>query len=173
MTIVVKRIKPKRLKEDAMRLALLNPMRDFGKEIKKEFEETTKTWDHKVNFEILRSISSKWGTVEVAVLTDDEIYGYVNEGTRPHIIRPKKRGGKLVFKWGGPGSYAAKTTPGVIGSTSGGQSGSTVAFPYVNHPGTKARNFSKIIKKKMEPRFKKKMEKAMAAAAIASGHAMK
>lgn len=172
MAIVVKQIHPKKLKVDAMRVALLNPTRDFGKEMKKEFEKTTKTWKHKPKFEILRSIpfSIESGKVEVAVMTDDEIYGYVDQGTKPHIIRPKKRGGRLYFKWGGPGSYKAKTVPGVIGSRAGGATGSMVAFPYVMHPGTEERGFDKIIAKYMQPRFKKKLQEAMKRAAQVSGH---
>jgi hypothetical protein len=32
----------------------------------------------------------------------------------------------------------------------------------VNHPGTKARNFTKILQKKHQPAFKKSMEKVLA-----------
>ena len=54
--IVVKAIKPSRLREDAMRLELLNAMRRVGTGIKKDFEATTKTWKHKVKFEQLISL---------------------------------------------------------------------------------------------------------------------
>jgi hypothetical protein len=168
--VVVKQIKPKKLREDAMRLTLLNAMRAFGTEMKKEFEKTTRTWKHKPKFEIIRALSANLGKVEVAVMTDDEIYGYVNNGTKEHIIEPKKPGGKLFFIWGGPGSYTPKTTPGVIGSQSGSNSGEPTARAWVLHPGSEARNFDKAVGDLMEPRFKTKMEQAMKEAAQKSGH---
>lgn len=169
MAIVVKQIKPARLKVDAMRLELLNPMRDIGKEIKDDFELTTASWTHKPAFEVVRAIASVGGTVEVMVATDDEVYTYVDKGTRPHIIRAKN-GKRLAFQWAGPGSYRAKTAPGVLGSTSGGASGEMVYPMVVHHPGTKARNFDVIIQKKWQPRFKQRMEYAMKKVAKASGH---
>lgn len=45
----------------------------------------------------------------------------VHGGTRPHVIRPRKAGGRLVFFW-------AKV-------------GRTVALKHVNHPGTAANRF--------------------------------
>lgn len=170
MAITVKQIKPAKLNDAAMRKALADEMRLFSKDMEKEFKKTTRTWKHKVKFERLEEISADLGKVEVAVMTDDEIYRYVDEGTEPHIIAPKKKGGRLAFKWGGPGSYKAKTSPGVIGSNKGGATGKTTVLPYVFHPGTEAREFDKTIAEYMEPRFKKRMEAAMKKAAQVSGH---
>ncbi|MFA5323890.1 MAG: hypothetical protein WC373_14560 [Smithella sp.] len=169
--VVIKQIKPAKLKEDALRLELLNSMKTFGTMMKKEFEKTTKTWKHKPKFEILRALSSNLGKVEVTVETNDEIYGYVNNGTKQHIIEPKKPGGKLSFMWGGPGSYSPKTSPGVIGSQKGGMSGGEKTVrAWVIHPGTEARNFDEMIAKLMQPRFKAQMQDAMKRAAAKSGH---
>lgn len=170
MAIVVKEIKPKKLNDAAMKKVLIAGMRDVSKDMEKEFKKTTRTWKHKVKFERLEEISPDLGKVEVAVLTDDEIYGYVDQGTEPHIIAPKKAGGRLSFKWAGPGSYKAKTSPRVIGSTSGGASGNRVSLPYVFHPGTEAREFDVTIAEYMQPRFKRRMEAAMKEAARVSGH---
>jgi len=162
--LVIKQIKPTRLKVDALRLQLLNDMRAVGVEIKQDFEKTTATWDRKVAFETQISLS---GGAQVEVSTSDEIYGYVDLGTRPHVIRPK-RAKALRFQSG----YVAKTTPGVIGSSAGGPFGDTVFSRGVNHPGTKARNFSKGITELWQTKFKRKMEQAMSSAAKASGHAL-
>ena len=170
MAILVKKIKASRLNEAAMAQAITAGMQEVGKEMKKEFEKTTRTWKNKPDFEIIEAITPNLGKVEVGVFTDDEIYGYVNDGTEPHIIAPKKAGGKLAFKWAGPGSYKAKTSPRTISSTSGGSSGGTVVLPYVFHPGTEAREFDETIAEYMQPRFKRTMEKAMSRAAKASGH---
>jgi len=167
--VQVKAIKPEKLKEDKLRLELLNALRKAGTPMKQDFEKTTKTWKHKPKFE--KSISLKQPGPTVSVGTEDEIYEYVNDGTPAHKI-PKvpKVKGALRFRWGGKGSYKAKTKPGIIGSTPGGPRGPWVSFKQVQHPGTKARKFDEVIQKKWGPRFERLMDKAMADAAQASGH---
>jgi len=167
----VKLIKPSTLNQDKMRLAFLNAMRKQATEIKREFEKTTESWEHEVKFESTVGLRRTPPGPEVLVWTDDEIYGYVNDGTRPHPIFPV-RARMLRFQWGGKGSYTPKTTPRVIGSKSGGPSGPVVHRPYVQHPGTEARHFDEEIQKQHEPKFKRAMEKAMSDARKASGHAI-
>lgn len=161
--IVTKAIKPAKLKDEAMRLALLNAMRECGRDIQKDFEKTTATWKHKPKFESLISLTGPGPVVVVG--TNDEIYGYVNEGTREHIIEAKP-GHVLAF----PSAFTPKTSPGVLGSSAGSSGGETVFTPYVLHPGTKARDFDKAIQKLWESKFKTRMEQAMKDAAKASGH---
>lgn len=168
--ILTKTIKPSRLKEDALRLELLNAIRDVGRKVKKDFEATVKTWEHKPEFEMLISLI---GGPTVLVATDDEIYRYVDEGTKPHPIFAGVYTGKsdkkvLAF----PSIFKPKTTPNVIGSGPGFKGGDTVLRPYVNHPGTKPRNFSKIIKKKWDKPYKRRMEQAMKDVARKSGHGL-
>ena len=165
--VVFKGIKPSRLKDDALRLALLNAMRREATAIKKDFDATVKTWDHSVKFEQVISLAG--GGPQVLVGTDDEVYRYVDEGTKPHDIVPKKPGGILVF----PGTFTSKTVPGVIGSRAGYKGGEIIKRPRVHHPGTKARRFTEIIKGKWEKRFKSDMEDVMKAAARDSGHGVK
>lgn len=162
MAAVWKVIKPSRLKDDAMRLALLNGMRKVGTQIKQDFEKTTQTWDHKPKFETLVSLS---GGPTVLVETNDEIYHYVSEGTKPHTIRPT-RARVLAF----PGVYNAKTTPGVLEARSGGSSGDMVYTKEVRHPGTQPRKFDELIAKKWQSKFKREMESVMKEVAQASGH---
>jgi len=169
MAIVIKQIKPAALKQDAMRLELLNAMRKAGTQIKKDFEATTRTWEHKPKFEVVISLTGP-GPV-VLVDTDDEIYGYVSKGTKPHeiwagIYTGKSNKKTLAF----PARSTSKTKPGFIGSFGGSRSSQTVVRPYVNHPGTKARNFDETIQKRRQTWFKGEMEKAMAKAAKASGY---
>ena len=166
MAIVIKHIKPKLLNSAAMWYELQSAVEKIGPEIQKDFELTTATWKDKPEFEILTDVGAD---ISVMVSTDDEIYGYVDKGTRPHIIRAKN-GKRLAFQWAGPGSYRAKTSPGVLGSTSGGPSGDMTYPKEVHHPGTKARNFDKIIQKKWQSRFRQRMEYAMKKVARASGH---
>jgi hypothetical protein len=106
-----------------------------------EFQQTTRSWRHKPDFRI-----AKDGDDRVTVGTDDEIYGYVDQGTRPHVIRPR-RGRFLRFQAGA----RAKTTPGSL-SSGGGGGGVTTFRRGVNHPGTKARGFSELIARRAEGR---------------------
>lgn len=162
----MKQIKPAALKRDALRLQLLTAVRDAEREIKKDFQQTTKTWKNKPKFESI--VSLKDGP-SVIVGTDNEIYTYVDEGTRPHPI-VARRAKSLAFRWGGKGSYRAKTQVRVIDSFSGGATGKTVFPKAVQHPGTKARKFADEIEKRRRPWYKRRMEQAMRDAAKSSGH---
>jgi len=168
--IVGKVIKPSRLKDDAMRLKLLNAMRKAGTQIKRDFEATVATWEEKPKFEELISLTGPGPVVLIG--TDDEIYRYVNDGTRPHEIWAGAYTGKsdktvLAFS----SQFVPKTQPGIIGSNPGFVGERDTFVPMVNHPGTEARNFDKVIQKKREPWFKRQMEGAMSEARQASGHA--
>lgn len=163
--IVAKAIKPKRMKDARLRAILLNKQRAMGNKIKADFEKTVATWSEKPIFEVV--MAQKPHGPEVLVYTDDQVYRWVNDGTEEHIIEPVNAS-VLAF----PETYTAKTIPGVIGSQAGGGSGGTVFAAYVLHPGTKARKFDKIIRKKWEPKFKREMEQGMRDAAKASGHSI-
>ena len=175
--LVIKEIKPARFKDKAFKAALAKAAKKAGKDIKKDFEATTKTWKHKVKFTVVSALDPN---IEVLVGTDDEIYGYVNSGTGlwgpkhskypifAGIYTGKSNKKALAF----PASYKAKTRPRVIGSTGGGSSGPIVIRPYVEHPGIKPREFDKVIQKKWVSPFKRRMERAMRDAAKASGHSM-
>lgn len=141
-------------------------MRKAGKTIvKDDYGAITQNWKHKPKFDVLISLTGPGPVILVG--TDDEIYRYVDEGTRPHTIRPK-RAKVLAFNAG----HTAKTMPGVIGSRPGGPFGETVFAHEVKHPGTKARNFEKAIKKKRTPWFKREMEKALKIANRKAGYAL-
>lgn len=162
---VFKQIKPTRLREQAMRLALLNEMNAVAREMKKDFEKTTETWEHKPKFESL--VSQAKGQLTVLAGSDDPIYRYVSEGTRPHLIFPRRAKALHFF-----GTYTAKTVPGVLGSRSGGPGGDEVFSKYVAHPGTEPRHFDQIVERIWRKKFKDRMESAMKKARHASGHAI-
>ena len=85
MVVLVKAIKAPRLRSDAMRLALLNAMRAAGRFlVKTDFKQTTRTWKHKVKFETLVSLKPPGPTILIG--TDDQVWNWLNEGTRPHPI---------------------------------------------------------------------------------------
>ncbi len=133
----------------------------------KDFQKTTKTWEHEVKFETQVSASSN--RMNVTVFTQDEIYGYVNDGTKRHRIKPKKKGGVLAF----PSTFSPKTKVRVIGSTKGKKGKVDVVVggdEGVMHPGTKARKFTVEIGKKWRPKLRQELDRAMARAAKRSGH---
>lgn len=105
------------------------------------FKKTTSTWQTHVNFTVNKT---KYGRT---VGTRSAIYKYVDQGTRSHMIYPRRKR-ILRFQTG----YRAKTRPGVIGSSSGGASGGVVWAKAVRHPGTQARRFSVTIGERMGKR---------------------
>ncbi len=161
--IQFKQIKPKRFQGSKAINILLGATRKAGNDIRKDFEETTKTWTNKPEFQMVYAVRPNGP--EVLVGTDDKIYGYVNEGTKPHPIFPV-RAKALRFQSG----YAAKTVPGQLYSQAGGPFGATVFRAGVMHPGTKARKFDDIIQKLWESKFKTRIEQAMREAAEATDH---
>lgn len=151
---------------DSVRLELLNALRAEGREIRRDFQKTTKTWDHKVKFEM--KVSLKRGIQSdgsVTVWTDDEIYGYVNDGTPPHLMGPivPVRASVLKIPTGGT---RPKTRPGKLASYKGGAKGPFVfakRTKVFTHPGTEARYFTVAIRNRIERtrRFQKRLDEAV------------
>ena len=166
-SIKVKVIRPKKMNDRAFYAAIGDMLEDTEKGIKKDFTDTTETWKHKVKFNHGHSISPSKGRAYTE--TDDEIYGYVNNGTPEHNI-PKRGSTFMRFQWGGKGSYRAKTKPRRFGSRPGGPSGPTVVAFKVRHPGTEAREFDKIIAKRWKTLLPRAVRSALGKGAKASGH---
>jgi hypothetical protein len=165
MPVAVKPIKPSKLLVPGMYAALEAEAKKAADDLELEFMLSTATWEHEVKFEKLVQVGPK--SVEILVDTDDEIYRYVNEGTRPHRIEPK---GDYPLAF--PSVFRPKSQPGRQASGKGYSGGPTVYARGVNHPGTQARKFDKTIMKTFTPKFRRRMEKAMTDAAKASGHEM-
>ena len=178
MVVLVKAIKPARLKDKAMRLELLNAMRKAAKVIEKDFEETVKTWTTKPTFKTL--ISLKGGpTIITDTATDSERYKWINNGTgsrgghRDYIIQAGIYTGKskkktLAF----PSAFGPKTKPGRMKAGPGHKGGNMIMRPYVVHKGIEPRKFDEMIEKRRRPWYKKQMQHAMKRASRVSGHAM-
>ena len=167
--IVGKVIKPRRFDDKAFERKIAAAAKKAASGIEGDFKKTTKTWHQQPDFEKVVALPPP--AVEVMVATDDEIYGYVNNGTEPHEIWAGAYTGKsdktvLAFS----SQFVPKTQPGIIGSNPGFVGERDTFVPMVHHPGTEARNFDKIIQRDWEPKFKRLMESAMRDAARASGH---
>lgn len=149
----MKLIIPKKLIADPAKMAraLTNAMNGVAKDVKIDFAVTTQTWRHRADFAI-----SSPATYTRRVATDDEIYGYVNDGTRPHIIQAKP-GGILEF-WT---PFTSKTLPNQIMSRAGRVGNTINRARLVQHPGTTARKFDVAIKQKWDKQFGQIMQRAI------------
>lgn len=132
------------------------------KAIKKEFAKSVKDWGTPVKFETFQKgvVPQKFvQDIALQIGTTNQIYRYVSDGTKPHVIRPK-RAKVLRFRTGGK----SKTTVGRIPSRKGSPGDNPVSAREVHHPGTKAREYEKRIAKKMKPVFNKNIKAAIEAA---------
>jgi hypothetical protein len=137
---ILRAIVPKKLWDTpGMQRELMKAVDDTTDVVLRDFQATTATWDHKVKFERTRA-SLTGGDIVGVVGTDDEIYGYVTRGTRPHDIQPS---GAQVLAF--PASSSPKTMPRVLGSRSGSRSKQLIFTDVVHHPGTEPREFEETI----------------------------
>ena len=128
-----------------LRVVMRDALEEVGKRIVKDYQRTTRTWDHKPQF--LTEVNTSRNQYEVMVGTDDEIFGFVDRGTRVgksrYPITPKRA--KALRFWS---ESRPKTTPGHIGSGAGGKGGELQFRQLVMHPGIKPRRFTEQIQKK-------------------------
>lgn len=127
----------------AYRRAIKVSLDKAAKETVVQFKRTTKTWDKQPEFTITND--GEFGRI---VGTENEIYDYVTHGTRPHVIRPVAAQ-NLAFAT----VSVAKTIPNVLDSGSGGSGGPVAFAMVVNHPGTKPRNFEKLVADTVQPKL--------------------
>lgn len=164
--IVFKQIKAGKLNYPKMVDEIVKEALSVSKDMELDFVLTTGTWKTNVKFDRLVDVSDRG--VEILVGTDNLIYDYVSKGTKRHLIRVR-RARFLRFN----SQFSPKSMPGVIASMPGFSGGDVVYRKQVMHPGSKARNFDKAIAKKWQPLLRRRLEKAMARAVKAGGHAMK
>jgi len=175
MGLTVKPITPRRMNWSKIEANLQAATKATAKDIIKEFEKTTRTWNTKVAFVWDVKVKSAQTSAPIRVsasiiahvYTKNKIWNWTDQGTKAHIIRPK-RAPMLAF----PSQFKPKTTPGQM-SSGGGFSGPPIAFAKeVHHPGTAARNWTKMVAKKAERPWAKVMQNAMDRGAKQSGHSM-
>ena len=132
-------------------------LRDTARTVKGDFNRTTKTWNRKPKFKI-RGPRETALKREIMISTNDEIYGYVTRGTRPHLIpKTPKKVGSLAFGT----KFKAKTKPRIIGSSKGFKGGKTAFAKQVKHPGSKPRDFDKEISKRRKRFLAKQVRQAI------------
>lgn len=137
--------------------AIENAGNESAKAVQVDFKVTTRTWKHQPDFRIEHSS----GRTEWQVGTDDEIYRYVSEGTRAHIIKPRNKKRLVFFRSG----FRPKSRKGWIGSNKGRQASKDLtAALTVHHPGNEAREFVEAIGKKWDEEWPRQIDRALRAA---------
>lgn len=112
-----------------------NTLTAIAKDIKIDFDVTTQSWKHRPTTQIASP-----SPYERTIAPDSDIYAMLDVGTKPHMIRPKR--GK-VLRFMSP--FRSKTLPNQIMSRAGSVGSNEVFSRGVRHPGTKPRNWSKVI----------------------------
>lgn len=131
----------------------------------KALEDTTKTWDDKPTFKVDMRRRGNQYTVRARV--SDMRWIWIDEGTKRHYIAPKRPGGVLRF----PSMFSPKSRPNTLRSYRGMSGPPMVYAKQVDHPGITPRNWSKMLSRRLTPRFRDTVSDAFVAYANASGHA--
>lgn len=154
----LKAIKPKPFEAQVIRLAIIREESKIAKDVEKDFIKTTKKWKKKPVW--IRDVKWTESQIVIFVGTENEIYGYIDKGTKKHIIRPKKA---EVLRFRGS-SYSGRGRP---------RASDYVYTKFVMHPGFKGYGHSKRIAKKWQPLTVARLDAALARAAKKSGHHVK
>jgi hypothetical protein len=120
-----------------------------------QYEHTTSTWAHKPKFTISH-FRRTGNSISRDIYTKDEVYGYLDDGTRGHMVRPR-RARRLRFQ----PNYTTKTQRWWLGSRIGGSYG---PFAYSRGHyvrGIQAREYTKIIADLREPWFAEQVFRLM------------
>jgi hypothetical protein len=160
--IAAKAIKPSKLKQEVFRLEFLSAVHDMERQIIREFNKTTDTWQgEKPTFKALISLQNPGPTIVVGPSGSTkgaQKWEWLDKGTRVRYATMSP-------------DWISKTTPNVVGSRAG-RGRMLFVNKNIPHPGIEARNWDKIIGKQFAPRFKRRMEEAMRTATKKSGHAI-
>jgi hypothetical protein len=141
---------PKLLPEKVFTDAFEKASRAMEKDVKGAFDDRVKDWKKKPVFRGYVRLGSP-GTL-ISVTTQDEIFKFVDEGTKPHIIKPKGPGYPL--------HWVNKT-------------GGDVFAKLVHHPGYKGAKFTKEIIEIWTDLMPDYFDKYLVKAIQESGHALK
>lgn len=142
---------PKRLiKGEDVNLALEIALDRAAEVALKELRRTTTTWKTQVEFTVQRTHYQR------RIRTTNQIWNWVDRGTPPHDIEPKKKK-FLQFQTG----YQRKTVPGILDSFTGGSYGAYRRTKFIEHPGIKPRKFREAMQDLLEERLKDEVELAV------------
>jgi hypothetical protein len=162
---IIKKPPPIGVMKQAINQEISKQLQPVGRQHVNERKRVVSNFDTEIVFGYRISVTDKQITLTVLLenadtpVSDDWTVGDLwkaldSEGTRPHEIKPKDSNGKLVFNWGGPGSYDAKTKPVAKSGGSGEvRNGVKTVRKRVSHPGFEPRKFSETINKRLRRQF--------------------
>lgn len=139
---------------DKIRGELAVSANKIGRGLVQNMAAVTATWQHHVKFDYRVDIGGD--SLNVFVGTDDEIFGYVENGTVPHVIAARNAP-YLAFRSG----HIPKTRPGVLGSGRGRRFGRYIRKRQVMHPGNKPRHFLKTLLQRRQSAISIEMQAAV------------
>jgi len=147
VTKLVGRKRGKLFDDKAFRRDLQRINKNRAAKMKRDFQRTTKTWEHEVTFHQLFDFDEE---ATAAIYTEDEQYGYVSGGTRVRraLMSP---------------DFEAKTRPGALDSFPG-RGGAIFVSSKLNLPGIEARRFPEAVEKKHKRPHQRDVERAIARA---------
>jgi hypothetical protein len=149
--VQIKPVIPKNLKPFDLDTIIKRIVAEEVVEVRTDYEKTTRTWKKKPVF----VIKFEKDRMSAQVYTTNDIYKFIDEGTDgPYPITPKRPGYPLRFNV----PYRAKTSVMQIKSSSGGAGTKTVRAMAVEHPGIKARKFTKVILRAHRRAFQRRLE---------------
>jgi len=149
-------VKPTQFRDSAFNSEYRRAVNTFTKRVRRDFERTTRTWNHPVKFQ--QSTSVTGSAVDVEVFTFDLIYMWVDEGTSVRYATMTD-------------DFVSKTSPGSLNSGPG-RGGLAYVNKALPRPGIDARDFTGQITRSREPDFRELMQEAMERAAERSGHGL-
>lgn len=163
-------IRPKPVKRGAITDVWITQANKIGILMAKDYSDITKNWGsgglqfkYKVTGrdKIVITVQALNPTSKAA-----ERWGYLDKGTKSHIIRPKNPNGVLAF----PSWYKSGSRPNslFVGASSSG--GPTIFAKKVKVKGIKPRNWSILMRKKWEIQMPKEAAYISTMLAKASGH---
>ena len=156
---VIKSIKPQKLNVDAFRLEILNALRKEGTVHKQKLRPTVEGWKNAPSFESLIGLTGSDATVLTGPTGNNDAvqhWVWTDQGTDAHIITAKDAP-LLKFMV----NYSPSTQPGSFSSTHSGSWPPWVSKRQVNHPGTRARNWTETLSKERKRPFTRAMFGAM------------
>ena len=127
-----------------------------GTIVKAQYSRTVRTWRNKPTFTTTTSITN--GRISTNTGTDNEIYGYINNGTsvRYAVMTP---------------DFVSKTEPRIVNSRAG--AGGFSHFSFQNpRPGIQARQYDVTIAKEQAKNIAKILQEEIDRAVVESGQAL-
>lgn len=131
----------------------------YALQLRSQHESVVRDWVHRTTFRHRVSVSKRQvQSIVYPTGKHAKLYQWVDEGTKAHLIKPKKKGGLLRFRLG----YSARTSPiAKFNVGTGRASGRWTSARIVHHPGTKARQFSKTFNRDVLPEMRRDIENAI------------